>query len=129
MKKNFYVYNSGKITPIKYDHSPYHKFLANTFTLCFGRHDMIVNDYIFPTEVNPYDFKSLDKIATLKLKNCSPDHQVIVYVTGLKSALLSVVNVCRRLGLPLIFIHYNAKLGGYANAQLMGDFKLTDFAE
>lgn len=128
MKKNFYIYPDGRVNTYKLN-SNCHKFLANAYTLCFARHPMVVDDYIFPTKVNPFDFKALERIATAKLKKCTSDHPVVVYITGLKSAMLAVVNVCKKLNLPLVFIHYNSKYDRYDQPQLMGDFHLTDFDE
>ena len=80
--------------------------------LCRSRHDIpqAVDGAIFATTLDPLDIAGMEAEAAAVLDGCD---ELVLYVTGLSVALLSVVNVCYRKGINLICMHYNVKTGEY----------------
>ena len=79
--------------------------------LCRARHDG-VEDFIFPTRVNPLDTDGLEEEAIRIIKEANID-ELRLYVTGLSVALVAVINACRKLNVELVLFHYNSDSGGY----------------
>lgn len=105
-----------------------------------GRHAMPVEQYIFPAEINPLDFDSMDKTTgqflidhvglhyeTREALNQSYEEDVpcfrgnkalVVYVTGLSAALAAVITACAYNGVPLTLMHYDSSTGEYKPQEL-----------
>lgn len=104
--------------------------------LCAGRHDMPVGEFIFPTEVDPTDFRAmsrtvdafLDARVGTHLSNygtrfndnemsdievTTGNHPLIVYVTGLTA--------CVYRGIELTLMHYDRTTGGYLPQAVIGN--------
>jgi len=85
--------------------------MRKIFGLCAGRHEMPqVREYIFPNELDPLDLMGMEQQAKSKLAGIS---ELVLYVTGLTVALISVLNVCRELNIKLTLMHYDRSTGGY----------------
>lgn len=83
----------------------------NKFGLCLGRHEIKgINEYIFPNELDPLNLAEMEKLATEKLQGVE---KLDLYVTGLTVALVSVINVCKELGIELTLFHFNRESGEY----------------
>ena len=78
--------------------------------LCQGRHDIPVEGYIFPKEVNPLDLKGMEKQCHAILEFCT---ELDLYVTGLSVALVTVINYCCTNRIPLTLYHYDRESGEY----------------
>ena len=120
MKKDFYQ-KRNKITYKKIvgnSSKNYRKFTANAFTLCFGRHEMVVDDCIYPTKVDPLDFEKLESMAREKLEPLVKDGlPIMVFLSGLTSAAIAVNNVCKELGLELYFLYYDKSTKAFDRVQ------------
>lgn len=120
MKKDFYR-KRNKITykkTVGNSTNNYQKFKANAFTLCFGRHEMVVDDCIYPTKVDPLDFESLENTAREKLAPLVKDGlPIMVFLSGLTSAAIAVNNVCKELGLELYFLYYDKSTKAFDRVQ------------
>lgn len=49
----------------------------------------------------------------------SPAFDLVLYVTGLSVALVSVINVCMRVGISLTLMHFNQATGDYYPQEVM----------
>ena len=80
--------------------------------LCEGRHEMPaeVQGFIFGSNEDPLDVEGLQERAEDALKEAT---ELVLYVTGLTVALVSVINVCHNLGIKLTLMHYDRDLGRY----------------
>lgn len=85
--------------------------MTKTMGLCQGRHNIPVEEYIFPTEINPLDYNSMYRRA---MEVVPENGHLTVYVTGLTAAMLSVVAACNRKHCGLTAMHYDRESGGYA---------------
>jgi hypothetical protein len=103
--------------------------------LCAGRHDMPVDGYIFEDAVNPTDVIALEDKAIKRLKALFPFVEVSIgrmpnqadytdvpvyirgeldlYVTGLTTALVAVLNACRLLGVDVTLWHFDRDAEAY----------------
>lgn len=79
--------------------------------LCQGRHEMPVEDYIFPQVVeNPFNFEALEDMVHQKLKDVQ---EVDLYVSGLTPVLMVAVNYCVFNAIDLTLYHFNITTGEY----------------
>lgn len=86
--------------------------------LCEGRHDFgkVKKLGIFPGRVR--DVMNVAELETIAEKNIPSDcGKLAVYVTGLTTAMLAVVAVCARRGIPLTAIHKDKIKNEYYVAQ------------
>lgn len=97
---------------------------AVKFVLCPARHEM--GDFwkgansVFPSTIqNPLDFQELEAIASESLKGLQAGDELNLAVTGLTTATLAVVNVCRKQGVSLVCWHYNRESGEYMPQQII----------
>lgn len=76
-------------------------------SLCEGRHDIpdAIDGSIFNNSVDPLNIHELDTIATSVLSQNVK--KLNLYVTGLTVALVSVLNVCRTLGISVVLYHFD----------------------
>jgi hypothetical protein len=93
--------------------------------LCRHRHpigkDIYVDNYIFDSKIyNIFDFKKMEYFAREKIKiffrlyeNHDSQNTLRIYTSGLTQALLCVLNVCRRLDIKVIVLHFNIDIDGY----------------
>ncbi len=107
--------------------------------LCSSRHPMPVEDAILPHEVSPMDFKRLEVQVFFGLSRLASKHgmvrwvsspdpdswgadivepindiaEVHCYVTGLTSAVVALIKVCRDEGISLTLLHYDRESGEY----------------
>lgn len=81
---------------------------ADYLTLCAGRHPKVTEEYIFAevTEDQVLDFTWQAQQAEQVLSRCKDKH-VVIYLTGLTSLYISVLNAAARLGIAITFLHYN----------------------
>jgi len=86
-----------------------------TLELCAGRHQTPATDSIFPNTVNPFDFKQMEVIVKNKLMFCK---KLDLYVTGLTTALITVVNYCNNNNIELTLYHYNKDNDGYVEQKI-----------
>lgn len=104
--------------------------------LCEGRHQMPTDQYIFPHEIDPMDFDSMNKTVGAFLEehvgirmHCQEalnqmyeedvpcyagERKLVVYVTGLSAALAAVIRGCALNGVSLTLMHYNRDTNDYA---------------
>lgn len=73
--------------------------------LCEGRHKMPVKKYIFPKYVPV--FNSVYMRRTIESKIPKGTYKVILYVTGLTTAILEVVKYCIDNNISLTAMHYD----------------------
>lgn len=86
----------------------------NIFGLCEARHPMPVEKYIYPNSISdPTDIKGLEKTARESLAGINDNDSIIVYVSGLTVALISVLNVCRDRNIEVILMHFDLKSNSY----------------
>lgn len=85
--------------------------------LCESRHEIpqAVNGSVFPENIDPTDFNAMACLCEYALNPALNVgvQQINLYVTGLSSALLTVVNYCRERNVKLITYHYNRETGDY----------------
>lgn len=86
--------------------------MEKVFCLFAGRHQIPGNPpAIFKDGIDPMDFYALYKTADAAIPaDCT---FIRVYVTGLTTAMLAVVNVCFQRGITLEAAHYNRDTGKY----------------
>jgi hypothetical protein len=80
---------------------------------------------VFPEVADPCDFAGLYKTANSSIPEGV--EELAVYVTGLTSAMLAVVEVCLDRGITLEARHYNAATGSYASQYPVGYFSTCPF--
>lgn len=80
--------------------------------LCQGRHRFpaCLDGAVFSEAVNPLDTEELEERAMFVLQDCSA---LDLYVTGLSVALVAVLNVAKKLGIPVVLWHFNRDNGKY----------------
>lgn len=100
-----------------------------------GRHEMPVAEYIFDGDVNPVDFNlieekvvawinTLDAFKTEDVDFMFPMYpmtesiHVKLYVTGLSSALVSVIKWCAKCHINLDLMHYDKETGEYKSQSI-----------
>lgn len=113
--------------------------------LCAGRHDMPVGEFIFPTEVDPTDFRAMSWIVEEFLDTRVGTHiswgprrnaasiddedgveficgnrPLVVYVTGLTACVAAVIRGCAYNGVDLTLMHYNRATGEYIPQVVLG---------
>jgi len=86
-----------------------------TLELCVGRHQTPATDSIFPNIVNPFDFEQMEEIVKNKLELCK---KLNLYVTGLTTALITVVNYCNNNNIDLTLYHYNKDTDSYVEQKI-----------
>lgn len=112
--------------------------------LCAGRHDMPVDEFIFPMEVDPTDFEGMQHTVDAFLDNrvgthlsnygtrfndnelsdievTTGNHPLIVYVTGLTACVAAVIRGCVYRGIELTLMHYDRTAGGYLPQVVVGN--------
>ena len=82
--------------------------------LVADRHDMgAINDFVFESldETLMFDYARQYVIAEEAIKKHidGGNKSLVVYATGLQSALTTVIKVCNDLNVPLTIMHYNTK--------------------
>ena len=82
--------------------------------LVADRHDMgPINDFVFESldETLMFDYARQYVIAADAIKKHidGGNKSLVIYATGLQSALTTVIKVCNDLGVPLTIMHYNTK--------------------
>ena len=73
--------------------------MIRKFGMCKGRHEMPVNKYIFGYTIrHPSNVKRLDALVEKKFQqlNIMPYDEILLYTTGLKVALISIINYCKK---------------------------------
>lgn len=113
--------------------------------LCAGRHDMPVGEFIFPTEVDPTNFRAMSWIVEEFLDTRVGTHiswgprrnaasiddedgveficgnrPLVVYVTGLTACVAAVIRGCAYNGVDLTLMHYNRATGEYIPQVVLG---------
>lgn len=83
------------------------------FGLFSGRHELPVKATIYNNEIDPMDFKAQREQCLIALKDLQPCSTIIVYVTGLTTALITLINVCMEKGINVQLMHYNRETGEY----------------
>ena len=87
--------------------------MKNTITigLCKGRHDIpYVEDYIFPTEIDPLGLEVMNLKIHEKLQHADA---VVLYVTGLTVACTQVIAYCVSNLIPITLMHFDRESGEY----------------
>lgn len=86
------------------------------FILCLGRHCVEDNQYPTIFEIitvdKIFDFSWQEEQVEKVLKKVMKK-QIFVYLTGLTQMILSVLNVAYRLGISIIFLHYDVDTEEY----------------
>ena len=113
--------------------------------LCAGRHDMPVGEFIFPTEVDPTDFRAMSRTVDAFLDTRVGTHiswgprrnaasvddedgveficgnrPLVVYVTGLTACIAAVIRGCVYNGVDLTLLHYDRTTGKYIPQVVLG---------
>lgn len=116
--------------------------------LCAGRHDMPVEEFIFPQVADPTDFAGMQHTVDEFLADrvgvhyaygprynavatdveddvefFAGDHPLVVYVTGLTACVAAVISACAHNGVDLMLIHYDRASGGYVPQVVLGDMQ------
>ena len=91
---------------------------ADVYILCAGRHPVPEGlegkvEYIYHYIQDPMDFGALELAAERALQGAETGGRVYVYVTGLTSALVAVMNVLRKKGARLTLMHFDRVSGCY----------------
>lgn len=82
------------------------------FNLYNGRHPLPLNTKaIFGSDTEPLDFDALDLQAWGALKDIRKP--IVVYVTGLTTAVAEVIWAAARLKQDITFMHYDKNIGKY----------------
>lgn len=104
--------------------------------LCKGRHEMPVEEYIFPAELDPTDIDGINVtawewvVSRCEVENIVRDPAInqgddeschlwqgwkdlVIYVTGLTVALTAVIRACARNGVHLTLMHFDRETGNY----------------
>lgn len=85
---------------------------ADVYGLVNGRHAMPVDEYVFDEIEDMFKFFSLEVKALNPIKKTSD--LLVLYVTGLTVATISVINVAKKLGYKdVVLKHYNRDNGLY----------------
>lgn len=85
---------------------------ADVYGLVSGRHEMPVEEYIFTEIEDMFKFFNLEVQAISSIKKTSD--LLVLYVTGLTVATVSVLNVAKKLGYKdVVLKHYNRDSGLY----------------
>ena len=86
----------------------------NIFGLCEARHPMPVEKYIFPNSIaDPTDVEGLERTARESLAGIDDGDSIVIYVSGLTVALISVLNVCRDRNIEVTLMHFDIKSNNY----------------
>ena len=85
---------------------------ADVYGLVSGRHAMPVDEYVFDGIEDMFKFFNLEVEALSSIKKTSD--LLVLYVTGLTVATISVINVAKKLGYKdVVLKHYNRDNGLY----------------
>ena len=88
-----------------------------TFTLglCAGRHDLPVSDFIFSDEdiTFPINPTVLLNTAAMNLRHLYKGDKLVVYVTGLTPATVSIIKFCSLNGIKLTLKHFDRDSNSY----------------
>lgn len=85
---------------------------ADVYGLVSGRHAMPVDEYVFDEIEDMFSFFDLEVKALSSIKKTSD--LLVLYVTGLTVATVSVLNVAKKLGYKdVVLKHYNRDNGLY----------------
>lgn len=88
------------------------KVEADVYGLISGRHAMPVEEYIFTEIEDMFKFFNLEVQALSSIKKTSD--LLVLYVTGLTVATISVINIAKKLGYKdVVLKHYNRDNGLY----------------
>jgi hypothetical protein len=88
------------------------KVEADVYGLISGRHTMPVGEYVFNEIENMFSFFDLEVKALSSIEKTSD--LLVLYVTGLTVATVSVPNVAKKLGYKEVVLkHYNRDNGLY----------------
>lgn len=88
------------------------KVEADVYGLISGRHAMPVDEYVFDEIENMFSFFDLEVKALSSIGKTSD--LLVLYVTGLTVATVSVLNVAKKLGYKEVVLkHYNRDNGLY----------------
>jgi len=88
------------------------KVEADVYGLISGRHAMPVDEYVFDEIENMFSFFDLEVKALSSIEKTSD--LLVLYVTGLTVATVSVLNVAKKLGYKEVVLkHYNRDNGLY----------------
>jgi hypothetical protein len=79
--------------------------------LCSGRHEIpSVTEYIFENTIDPLDLDYMTSKCHEKLVNAD---EVVLFVTGLTVALISVINYCCQNHIILTLMHFDRNSNTY----------------
>lgn len=88
------------------------KVEADVYGLISGRHEMPVEEYVFDEIEDMFRFFDLEVKALSSIEKTSD--LLVLYVTGLTVATISVINVAKKLGYKdVVLKHYNRDNGLY----------------
>lgn len=88
------------------------KVEADVYGLISGRHAMPVEEYVFDEIEDMFRFFDLEVKALSSIEKASD--LLVLYVTGLTVATISVINVAKKLGYKdVVLKHYNRDNGLY----------------
>lgn len=88
------------------------KVEADVYGLISGRHAMPVGEYVFDEIEDMFRFFDLEVKALSSIEKTSD--LLVLYVTGLTVATISVINVAKKLGYKdVVLKHYNRDNGLY----------------
>lgn len=92
-----------------------------------NRHDIPVKNYIFNDSLSEelmFDYAEQEKIVQDFIdKHCTYKKKIILYATGLQSALSSVIKICIQNNIDISIKHYNAESKSYILQPLIGTFE------
>lgn len=108
----------------------YELHISVTLGLCKGRHDMPVDGYVFDEIPEPTNTAALEKEAYRSIFKYATERSwtttgdigsgltVNLYVTGLTTALIAVLNVCRKNNIKVMLWHYDRETGHYFSQEV-----------
>ena len=91
--------------------------LIKRMELCKGRHEIPAasDGAIFETTLDPLAVDYMESVARQKVKGLD---ELILYVTGLSVALVSVINACKLEDVKLTLQHYDRDSGLYYSQEV-----------
>ena len=94
-----------------------------------NRHDIPVKNYIFDDSLSSdlmFNYEEQERIVQEFIdKHCIIKKKIVLYATGLQSALSSVIKICLKNNIDISIKHYNAESKSYILQQLSGTFDIN----
>lgn len=94
-----------------------------------NRHDIPVKNYIFDDSLSSdlmFNYEEQERIVQEFIdRHCMVKKKIVLYATGLQSALSSVIKICLKNNIDISIKHYNTESKSYILQQLSGSFDIN----